>query len=457
MSLIHRPRGNTRRSLLKVSLAGVTGAIVLPTFIPRTYLFGADQPPSRRIQVAQIGVGRMGTADMGGVLASPLARMVAVCDLDSRRLATARTKVEQHYQKQGEQQVTVAAYRDHREVLARPDIDAVVVSVPDHWHAQVAVEAVLAGKDVYVQKPMTYTIAESLALRTATRAKGRILQVGSQLRSLEPFRRVTELVRNGAIGKLKTVKVSVGKDKPSGRPPAPEAVPTNLDYARWLGPAPEQPYMEGRVHPQGSLDRPGWITTEDFGLGMITNWGAHALDLAQWGMGMELSGPTTIAARADFMAGDQWNVHTGYHVELNYAGGVQIILDDSFDNGIRFEGEGGWVFCSRIKDQVTASDPAILAASLADDAKRWMPSQDHYGNWLRCVLDRRDPIAPVDQGARTTTTCIAAWIGMKLKRTLTWDPISERFVGDEVANALCSRKPRAAEYDLNAIMKQAGL
>jgi len=457
MSLIHRPQRATRRSLLKASLAGVTGAIVLPTFIPRTYLFGADQPPSRRIQVAQIGVGRMGTNDMNGVLASPLARMVAVCDLDSKRLATAKTKVEEHYRAHGEQQVAVTAYRDHREILARTDIDAVVVSVPDHWHAQVAVEAVLAGKDVYVQKPMTYSIAESLALRTATRAKGRILQVGSQLRSLEPFRRVTELVRNGAIGKLKTVKVSVGRDKPSGRPPAPEAIPANLDYARWLGPAPEQPYMEGRVHPQNGYDRPGWITTEDFGLGMITNWGAHALDLAQWGMGMELSGPTTIDARADFMAGDQWTVHAGYHVELGYAGGARIILDDSFDNGIRFEGEGGWLFCSRIKDQVTASDPAILATKLADDAKRWMPSQDHYSNWLRCILDRSDPIAPVDQGARSLTTCVAAWIGMKLKRTLTWDPVSERFIGDEAANALCTRTPRASDYDLTAIMKRAGI
>ena len=456
MSLIHRPQRATRRSLLKASLAGAAGAILLPTFIPRTFLFGAE-PPSRRIQVAQIGVGRMGTGDMGGVMASPLARLVAVCDLDTKRLATAKSKVEEHYRAQGEQQVVVGAYRDHRDILARADIDAVVVSVPDHWHAQVAVEAVLAGKDVYVQKPMTYSIAESIALRTATRAKGRILQVGSQLRSLEPFRRVTELVRNGAIGTVTTVKISVGKDKPSGRSPAAEVIPANLDYARWLGPAPEQPYMEGRVHPQNSLDRPGWITTEDFGLGMITNWGAHAIDLAHWGMGMELSGPTTIEARADFMNGDQWTVHTGYRAELGYAHGMRIILDDTFDNGIRFEGEGGWLFCSRIKDQVTASDPAILTTKLADDAKRWMPSQDHYSNWLRGVLDRRDPIAPVDQGACTLNACVATWIGMKLKRKLTWDPMSERFIGDDEANALCARKPRTADYDVAALLKRAGI
>lgn len=448
---------HSRRTLLKASLAGATGAFALPTFIPRTFLFGADQPPSRRVQVAQIGVGRMGTGDMNGVLASPLARVVAVCDLDSRRLATAKARVEEHYRKAGEQQVAVATYADHREVLARADIDAVVVSVPDHWHAQVALEAVLAGKDVYVQKPMTYSIAESIALRTATRAKKRVLQVGSQLRSTEPFRRVTELARNGAIGKIHTIKVSVGRDKPSGRAPAPEPVPATLDYARWLGPAPEQPYMEGRVHPQNGYDRPGWITTEDFGLGMITNWGAHALDLAHWGMGMELGGPTSIEARADFMAGDQWTVHTGYHAELGYANGMRIILDDAFDNGIRFEGDNGWLFCSRIKDQVTASDPAILAATLPANATRWMASSDHYGNWLGCVLDRRDPIAPVDQGARTLTACVAAWIGMKLGRKLTWDPLAERFVGDDAANALCARKPRSADYDVAAILKRAGL
>lgn len=447
----------SRRSFLRSTAVGALGGLALPLFIPRTHLFGADQPPSRRIQVAQIGIGRMGNADMGGVLACPLARVVAVCDLDTKRLAAAKDKVVAHYKKGGDQQVEVAMYRDHREVLARADIDAVVVSVPDHWHAQIAVEAVLAGKDVYVQKPMTYTIAESIALRNATRAKKRVLQVGSQLRSTEPFRRVTELVRNGAIGKVHTVKISVGLDKPSGRAPTPEAVPATLDYQRWLGPAPEQPYMEGRVHPQTSYDRPGWITTEDFGLGMITNWGTHALDLAQWGMGLELSGPTSIAARAEFMQGDQWNVHTGYHAELSYATGARLVLDHTFDNGIRFEGDGGWLFCSRIKDQVTASDPAILATVLPTNAQRWMPSSDHYANWLQCVLDRRDPVAPVDQGARTLTTCVATWIGMKLGRKLTWDPLAERFVGDDQANALCSRTPRHADYDLAAILSRAGL
>jgi predicted dehydrogenase len=449
--------GLTRRSAIKATLAGVGGAFALPYFIPRTYLFGAEPSANRRIQVAQIGIGRMGMADMNGVMASSLSRMVAVCDLDSKRLASAKHKVEEHYRKLGEQQVQVDAYDDYRAILSRPDIDAVVVSVPDHWHAQVALEAVLAGKDVYVQKPMTYTIAESIALRTATRAKGRILQVGSQLRSIEPFRRVTELIRNGAIGKVKVVKVSVGRDKISGKKPVTEAIPTNLNYERWLGVAPEQPYMEGRVHPQNAYHRPGWITTEDFGLGMITNWGAHALDLTHWAVGMELSGPTAIEARADFMSGDQWTVHTGYHVDLFYANGMQIIIDDQYDNGMRFEGDDGWIFCSRIKDTVTSSNPALLTTVLPADATLWMPSTDHYSNWLECIHSRKDPIAPVDQGARSLAVCAAAWIGMKLQRKLTWDPLAETFINDAQANALCGRTPRKAEYDIAAIMKKAGL
>jgi predicted dehydrogenase len=210
--------------------------------------------------------------------------------------------------------VEVKAYRDYREVIARPDIDAVIVSTPDHWHALIAVQAALAGKHLYVQKPITYSINESIALRTAVRAKKVILQTGSQQRSEKPyfaFRQASELVRNGRLGKVRVVRIGVGIDKPSGKAPAPMPVPATLDYDRWLGPVADQPYMEGRVHPQHTVDgRPGWITTEDFGLGMITNWGAHHLDIAQWALGQELGGPTTIKAQADFMQNDVWTATT---------------------------------------------------------------------------------------------------------------------------------------------------
>ena len=256
----------------------------------------------------------MGRVDMSGVMAHPPARIVAVCDLDSKRLAAGKKMAEDFYKKKGESDVDVKTFHDYHEVLARPDIDAVVVTVPDHWHALVAIEAAIAGKHIYVQKPVTYDIAEAIGLRTAVQAKKIILQTGSQQRSEHPwgsFRKASEAVRNGRIGRLKTIKIGIGLDQPSGHAPAPMPVPKNLDYERWLGPAPEQPYMERRVHPQNSLEgRPGWITTEDFGLGMITNWGAHHVDIAHWAMGQELGGPLTIDSHAEFMTNDVWTVHS---------------------------------------------------------------------------------------------------------------------------------------------------
>ena len=253
----------SRRRFLKTALGGAAGLALLPGFLPAR-LLGADAP-SKKINVAQIGCGRMGRSDMGNVLKEPLARVVAVCDLDAKRLAAGKKMAEDYYTTQGEAGVNVRTYHDYHDVLASPDIDAVVVTVPDHSHARLAIEAAIAGKHIYVQKPVTYSILEAIALRKTVEAKGVILQTGSQQRSERPwgsFRKASEAVRNGRIGRLKTIKIGIGLDKPSGHPPAPMPVPGNLDFDRWLGSAPEQPYMELRVHPQDSLEgRPGWITT----------------------------------------------------------------------------------------------------------------------------------------------------------------------------------------------------
>ena len=434
-------------------------------------------PSGHKIRVAQIGCGRMGRGDMEGVMGTSQARVVAVCDLDTKRAAAGVKLAQGFYQKRGESKVDIQSFHAYREVLARPDIDAVVVSTPDHWHAQVAIAAALAGKHIYVQKPVTYSIAESIALRQAVQAGKVILQTGSQQRSERPFpafRIASELVRNGRIGKVKTIQVGIGLDKPSGKAPAAMPVPENLDYQTWLGPVAEQPYMEGRVHPQNSLDgRPGWITTEDFGLGMITNWGAHHIDIAHWAMGMELSGPTTIEAKVDFMKNDQWTVHHKYHIEMLYPNDVRVILDDKFENGIRFEGEEGWIFCQRGSARVTASDPnpageekgkgslrasdAKLLTPLTGSGKRWQPSPDHYGNWVESVVAKVQPIAPIQESARSLQACAAAWIGMKLGRKVTWDHVKETFPGDAEANALCGRKPRKLEFDYREDLKKAGL
>jgi myo-inositol 2-dehydrogenase / D-chiro-inositol 1-dehydrogenase len=466
----------TRRRFLKSTIRGSLGLVLLPGVVTRS-LF-ASPAPNQKIQIAQIGCGRMGCSDMEDVMAHSLARIVAVCDLDARRAAAARGKAVAWYKRQGEGDVNVQVYRDYREVLARPDIDAVIVSTPDHWHAPVAVAAALARKHLYVQKPVTYDIAEAIALRTAVQARKVILQTGSQQRSEKPFfafRPASEAVRNGRIGGLKTIRIGLGLDQPSGKGAAPEPVPAQLDFERWLGPAPDQPYMEGRVHPQASLGRPGWITTEDFGLGMITNWGAHHVDIAQWAMGLELGGPTTIEATADFMTDDLWTVHHHYHVEMLYGNGVRVILDNNFENGLHFEGSEGWVFCARGAEKVTssdgnarektdpargplrASDARILSPLGSRETVRWPASANHYLNWLESIAANRQPIAPIEQSTRSLEACAAAWIGMKLKRKLTWDPLREVFVGDDAANALRSRQPRKPEYDINVMMKKAGL
>lgn len=464
----------SRRRFLKSAARGAAALAVLPSILPAR-LLGADAP-SKKINVAQIGCGRMGRSDLGNVLKEPLARVVAVCDLDSHRLAAGQKFAEDYYQQFAGMSVNVKTFHDYHEVLASPDIDAVVISLPDHWHALAAINAAIAGKHIYVQKPVTYTIAEAIALRKTVEAKGVILQTGSQQRSEKPwhsFRAASEAVRNGRIGQLKTIRIGIGLDKPSGHRPAPMPVPPNLDYETWLGSAPEQPYMEGRVHPQNNYEgRPGWITTEDFGLGMITNWGAHHVDIAQWAMGQELGGPMAVDAHAQFMKNDVWTVHTTYHVEMQYPNSVQMILDNKNPNGIRFEGDEGWVFCTRGEDAIStepdepfdrekarplrASDPKILSP-LGADAVRWMASRTHHGNWLDSIVANRQPIAPIQQSSRSLEACAAAWISMKLGRKVTWDAVTESFPGDDQANALCHRAARKPEFDYALAMKNAGI
>lgn len=460
---------NHRRHFLKTTLGGTAGLIALPQIFSGS-LFAADSP-NKRIQIAQIGCGRMGLADMGSLLSEKLARVVAVCDLDSKRAAHAKSIVEEFYKKSGEKFVEVKVYSNHLELLANPEIDGVVNSTPDHWHGLVGVAAAIAGKHIYSQKPLTYNIAESIALRTAVRSKKVILQTGSQQRSESPFtafRKAIDAVRNGRVGKLKTVHIGVGLDKSSGKRPAAMPVPATFNYERWLGSAPAQEYMEGRGHPQNSFDgRPGWITTEDFGLGMITNWGAHHIDIAHLAMGQELGGPSAIDAKAEFMKDDVWTVHSTYHIEMLYPNDVTVILDNKLETGLKFEGEEGWIFCTRDDAKVTASDANLpaggksplrasdskLLSPLGADAKRLPPSANHYRNWLESIVANKDPIAPVDQAARSLQACAAAWISMKLGRKLTWDVATEAFTGDDEANALRDRKPRKAEYDIHALLK----
>lgn len=312
----------SRRQFVKtaVTAAIVSGApkAVFPTIVPASVLNGKG--PSNRINVGAIGNGRISRGhDLPGVWKYETAQIVAVCDLDRNRLEEARQLVNGYYgKKTGSPYDGVTAYSDYRELLQNKDIDAVLVSTPDHWHAAIGIHAVEAGKDVYLQKPASLTIAEGRALSNAVHRTGRIFQVGSQQRSSPQFRYAAELVRNGRIGQLKTVYVGLPGD-PSGDEEARMPVPKNLNYEQWLGSTPRAYYTEKRVHPQKGYDRPGWLRCEQFGAGMITGWGSHHIDCAHWAMDAEYTGPIEVSGWAEFPTKGLWDVHGKFQTEAVYA------------------------------------------------------------------------------------------------------------------------------------------
>ena len=351
----------SRRRFLATAGQGVVASSVVagfPAIVPSSVLGAAA--PSNRINVGAIGTGRISRGhDLPGIWKHDSARIMAACDLDSKRVDEAKLLINGQYSKQtGKPYDGVTGYGDYRELLANKDIDAVVISTPDHQHAILAIDAVEAGKDVYLQKPASLTIAEGRALSDAVHRSGRIFQIGSQQRSWPQgqFRRACELVRNGRIGKLKTVEIGLPGD-PSGPDEPVMPVPKNLNYDAWLGSTPVVPYTENRVHPQNGYGRPGWLRCEQFGAGMITGWGAHHIDTAHWGMDTEYTGPIEVWGTAEFPKSGLWDVHGDFKTEAVYANGVRMIVSGAFPNGIKFIGTEGWVFVSRGNEPVTVERP----------------------------------------------------------------------------------------------------
>lgn len=433
--------------------AGAGALLAAPLIVPSRVL-GATAP-STRIRVGHIGCGRIFQAhDLPGVLKSGLADVLAVCDVDGSRLGEARALVEKTYRDAKSPAPRIDAYADYRPLLARSDIDAVVISTPDHQHAQLALAAVLAGKDVYLQKPFTMTHAEGVLLRDSVATSRRIFQVGSQQRSWEQFRRACELVRSGRVGKVRRVEIGLPVDPT--RPDDPEQpIPTNLNYDAWLGPTPQVYYTEQRVHPKGGYDRPGWLRNDAYCLGMITGWGSHHFDTMHWALEVENTGPSRVEGKAEFPTNKIWNVHGAYDVTLTYPGDVSVHVSDKHPNGLKFIGDDGWIWVTR-EGQTTSSDPRNPGPQLppldASNAKLLDPkglsvelprSSSHHLNWLECVRSRTQPLAPAAVAHRSGTACIVSWIAMKLGRPLTWDAKAERFVKDDQANAMLSRPERA--------------
>ena len=463
-------RFSSRRNFVKNAIKGTVAATipisVFPTIVPAS-VFGKNAP-SNQVNVGAIGNGRISRDhDMPGVLRSSQGRIVAVCDLDTKRVQSAKTMVNDYYtKKNGKPYDGVKTYDDYRELLDNKDIDAVLISTPDHWHVIPAIHAVRAGKDVYMQKPASLTIAEGRTLSNEVHKSGRILQIGSQQRSMPQFKRACELVRNGRIGKLQTIIIGLPIDDPKQSTVEPlMPVPSNLNYDMWLGPTPYASYTEKRVHPQEGFGRPGWLRVEQFGAGMITGWGAHHFDIANWGMGTEFTGPVEISCKAEFPpASNLWDVHGPFKSEMLFENGVKVFSSNDNPNGVKFIGSEGWIFVTRgnytasASDPVSqsktskaldASDPKILGSQIGSDGIHLYESKDHHSNWLDSVISRATPITPIEVGHRACTICLLNHASMKLNRKLNWDPIKERFKNDDEANGMLSRNNRWP-YVINA-------
>ena len=446
-----------RRNFIQKAAIGAVGAIGFPTIVPANVL-GGENAPSNKINIGQIGCGRIARGhDLPGTWKYDKARIMAVCDLDKNRTADTKKLVEGYYTKKtgNSNYIDVKMYDDYRELLLNKDIDAVMISTPDFWHAQPAMEAALAGKDIYLQKPTSLTIKEGRQLADVIKKTGRILQVGTQQRSWKQFKKAAELVRNGRIGKLHTVRVGLPGD-PAGPMVQEMIVPKNLNYDMWLGSTPYIPYNELRVHPQVGYDRPGWLRMEQFGAGMITGWGQHHFDSAAWGMDTELTGPVSIEAVAEFPKSGVWDVHGDFMAKAEYANGITMFTSGGYPNGIRFEGSEGWIFVSRGDYAVTSSDPnnkvmakaidasnpSILDSVIGENEIHLYHSDDQHGNWLDCIESRKEPISPIEIGHRACTVCLITHVAMKLGRKLNWDSKKEQFINDAEANTYLSRTQR---------------
>jgi predicted dehydrogenase len=321
-------------------------------------------------------------------------------------------------------------------------------------------EAALAGKHIYLQKPTSLTIEEGRHMSDAVRKSGVTFQLGSQQRSINPwpqFKKACELVRNGRIGKLHTVHIGLPSD-PAGGVTTEMPVPENLNYDMWLGSTPHIYYTLDRVHSQNDIEsRPGWLRLEQFGAGMITGWGVHHIDIAHWGMNTELTGPIEVEGTAQFPKSGLWNVHGDYEVKAKYANGVTMLMSSKNPNGIKFEGTDGWIFVTRGNVGVTASDPTsggaqnkalnasdpkILSSIIGANEVHLYSSPEQHQNWLECIQNKKPTISPAEVAHRSCSACLVAHAAMKTEGKLYWDPKKEQFKDNSEANKLLSRPQR---------------
>jgi predicted dehydrogenase len=413
-------RTPSRRGFLRAGAA----LAAFPAIVPARAFGAAD-----RVRLGFVGVRNQGTNNLKAFLKRPDADVVAVCDADRDVLAKARALAAKATGK------AVADPADYRKLLESKDVDAVVITTPDHWHARMTVDACAAGKDVYCEKPLSLTIAEGRAMVAAARREGRVVQTGSQQRSDARFRQACELVRNGRVGKIDRIVVGLPKVNFDG-PAVPDGPPPpGLDYDAWLGPAPRKPYNAKHVH---YLFRFFW----DYSGGQLTNFGAHHLDIAQWALGRDESGPVAVAATATFHPEKWYEVPMQSTVTYTYEDGIKIICEQGTDapGGLTFHGSEGTLYVTRGK--IDANPRDILKEPRIATYRRLGRSDDHHANWLECIRTRATPVADVAIGHRSATVCHLGNLAIRLGRPLKWDPEAERFGDDSEANAMLARPYR---------------
>jgi len=422
----------TRRSFLRRSAATIA-VLGFPSIVPSSALGADGRPaPSNRITMGCIGVGGMGSGNMGSFLGQNDCQVLAVCDVDANHARDAKNTVDRRYGNQD-----CKAYRDFRELLARDDIDAISLATPDHWHAIPAIMAARAGKDIYGEKPFSHDLREGRAMCEAIRQHGRIWQTGSWQRSGATFRFACELVRNGRIGKVHTVEVGL----PTGAPGGSENYcdpPPHLDYDFWVGPAPWAPYSPNRTHWD-------WRWQLDYGGGQMMDWIGHHGDIAQWGLGTEYTGPVEVEpVQAEFPRTGLFNAPTVYKFICKYRNGVTMIVANAGNSGIRMGtkwiGTDGWVWVDR--GGFETSPRSLMQEKIRPDEINLYRSPGHHRNFLDCVKSRKPTITPAEVAHRSASIGHLGQIAMLTGRKIRFNPDTEQIIGDEAASRLLGRAYR---------------
>lgn len=439
----------SRRHFIRSTATSAIALGVFPSIAPSSAL-GLDGavPPSRRIGVAAIGTGPQGRGDMAGFLASEEAQVLAVCDVKKDQLELARKQVNDRYKNED-----CRTYSDFQEVLARKDIDAVLVATPDHWHVPISIAAAKAGKDIYLEKPMGLTLAEDQLLREAVLKNKRIFQFGTQQRSSREFQRAVEMVRNGRIGQLKEIFVWAPASRPGGSTTA-VPVPENINYDFWLGPARYTPYTADKCSDTWAKT---WWYTSDYALGFIAGWGVHPLDIALWGHPAMMSGAMEIEGKGMYPKEGACNTAVAWDVNFTFADGVKMYfrgtpselkeptplndfskwsarfgIPNLGGHGTLFAGTEGWVEVHR--GGLRTSPEKLAETPLPDGGWRSPKSGQHQRNFLESIRTRQPAICPIEDAVQADALCHLSDIAARLERKLTFDPKKETFLKDKEAN-----------------------